>query len=498
MAFIRVTALICFICLIYIPKVLTTEVISENNGYCNVYLNDVFLGAMNSYEEAENALIQARGRMSAEAGGLVYLNPVLTVEEEQASFGERIDVDNMAVLMYQELKGKEISFSKTDAYVVRINDYTVILSTKDDIVKLVERIKANYDTDEEFRVRLTGNAEADSEEIGVEIVKADMTDTAASRVITFDGVEATIASDENTVFADGDLAMAFSEDITIVPVQVSSNRITTYTAAAEDITKETASKTIYTVVAGDTLSQIASRYNLTTQELCALNDGLSEDGIIGVGDKIVVTVPTPELSIRNFRESTYEEDYDAEVQYVDDDTMYQGQYDVIEEGTSGHREVVAVIEEENGREVNRTLIKEVIMVESSPRILRRGTAIPPTYIKPLAGGTFTSGFGMRWGRLHAGVDWGTPVGTSIMASSGGTVVRSGWFSGYGICVDIQHPDGKLTRYGHLSKTKVSVGQKVVQGQQIALSGNTGDSTGPHLHFEIRVNGTPVNPFTYLD
>ena len=85
-----------------------------------------------------------------------------------------------------------------------------------------------------------------------------------------------------------------------------------------------------------------------------------------------------------------------------------------------------------------------------------------------------------------------------LASCGGTVVQAGWFSGYGNCITIRHPDGKQTRYGHLSKILVSSGQKVTQGQKIALSGNTGRSTGPHVHFEIIINGSQVNPLPYLN
>ena len=91
-----------------------------------------------------------------------------------------------------------------------------------------------------------------------------------------------------------------------------------------------------------------------------------------------------------------------------------------------------------------------------------------------------------------------PVGTSVVASSGGTVAKAGWGSGYGYVVYIQHPDGKQTRYGHLSKVLVKAGQKVKQGEKIALSGNTGVSTGPHIHFEILVGGSQVNPFSYMN
>ena len=100
--------------------------------------------------------------------------------------------------------------------------------------------------------------------------------------------------------------------------------------------------------------------------------------------------------------------------------------------------------------------------------------------------------------MHKGVDWACSVGTAVKASCGGTVVSAGWSNGYGYCITIRHPDGKQTRYAHLSKILVSSGKSVKQGDKIALSGNTGRSTGPHIHFEILVNGSQVNPLKYLN
>jgi murein DD-endopeptidase MepM/ murein hydrolase activator NlpD len=85
-----------------------------------------------------------------------------------------------------------------------------------------------------------------------------------------------------------------------------------------------------------------------------------------------------------------------------------------------------------------------------------------------------------------------------MATADGVVTRAGWYSGYGYCVDIQHANGVTSRYGHLSSIKVSVGQTVSQYEVVALSGNTGNSTGPHVHFEIHINGTAVNPLNYVN
>jgi murein DD-endopeptidase MepM/ murein hydrolase activator NlpD len=124
---------------------------------------------------------------------------------------------------------------------------------------------------------------------------------------------------------------------------------------------------------------------------------------------------------------------------------------------------------------------------------------------PMAGniwpakGTFTSGFGRRWGRMHKGIDIAAATGTPIVAAADGVVVRSSWDSGgYGKRVDIQHADGSKTLYGHNSRLLVAVGQQVRQGQQISAMGSTGRSTGPHLHFEYHVpGGLAVNPVPVL-
>ncbi|HLU32807.1 MAG TPA: M23 family metallopeptidase [Natronosporangium sp.] len=107
------------------------------------------------------------------------------------------------------------------------------------------------------------------------------------------------------------------------------------------------------------------------------------------------------------------------------------------------------------------------------------------WVHPMPNSTTTSCYGMRWGKLHAGVDLAAPHGTKIRAVGAGTVVNAGWvFSGYGISVVIDHGNGYLTHYAHASEAKVSVGEKVKPGDVIALEGSTGNSTGPHLHFEV--------------
>jgi peptidoglycan hydrolase-like protein with peptidoglycan-binding domain len=122
---------------------------------------------------------------------------------------------------------------------------------------------------------------------------------------------------------------------------------------------------------------------------------------------------------------------------------------------------------------------------------------PVRFLRPVHG-PVTSGFGQRWGRLHAGIDFGASTGTAVGAAGRGTVVSAGWNSGgYGNLVVIQHRLGFQTWYAHLSAVNVRAGQSVAGGTRIGSVGSTGHSTGPHLHFEVRHNSTPIDPAPYL-
>lgn len=104
-------------------------------------------------------------------------------------------------------------------------------------------------------------------------------------------------------------------------------------------------------------------------------------------------------------------------------------------------------------------------------------------------GLFTSGFGYRWGALHAGIDLAAPIGTPIYAASDGVVIDVGPTAGYGAWVKLRHADGTVTLYGHVNTWDVQIGNRVFAGDQIATVGNRGNSTGPHLHFEVLLGGT---------
>jgi murein DD-endopeptidase MepM/ murein hydrolase activator NlpD len=110
---------------------------------------------------------------------------------------------------------------------------------------------------------------------------------------------------------------------------------------------------------------------------------------------------------------------------------------------------------------------------------------------------YTSGFGMRWGRMHKGTDFAAPYGTPIHVTADGVVSHAGWLSGYGRLIKVKHANGVETRYAHLAKIRVQEGQRVSRGTVIGDMGNSGRSTGTHLHYEVRLNGRAVNPMTFI-
>ncbi len=158
-------------------------------------------------------------------------------------------------------------------------------------------------------------------------------------------------------------------------------------------------------------------------------------------------------------------------------------------------QVIAVQPAANTAVHNEELAKGVAF--ANDRAQREARLQQPLYVMPTKG-IFTSNFGYRWGVLHAGIDLANSIGTPIYAVSDGVVIEAGPAAGYGALVKLRHADGTVTLYGHVNTTLVGVGQRVMAGDQIATMGNRGNSTGPHLHFEVLLGGTErIDPVPWL-
>ncbi|MBC5658592.1 peptidoglycan DD-metalloendopeptidase family protein [Anaerosacchariphilus sp. NSJ-68] len=501
----------------------------SGNSYYEVTLAGKVVGSVRNPDVVENAFLQARSRISRETEGLVLADVEYELDKVPKIFGSTMDPDTLTDAIYQELSNV-VATAKKKAYLVKINEFTVTLGSYQDVMDVLYATKDRFDPDNEFQINIVSDADRElnvytvdvssqqAEEAAEEPViepgiagigaacagigEYDVTqavENVITKTVTEEDVQETSEeTQESEVTGDGLKSLDFAEKVEIAEAYVSADEITPTREAIDLVTKDTAKNEIYEVQSGDTLSVIANSHGLRVAEMLALNEGMDENTTLHPGDEVIITVPEPELSVTTVEESTYEEDYYAETQYIDNDEWYTTKTEVRQEAEAGHHEVTALITKKNGTEESRDVIAETVMKDPVPQIIERGTQTPPTYIKPISGGRFTSGFKRRWGRMHKGVDWACPIGTAVMASCGGTVVQAGWYSGYGNCITLRHPDGRQTRYGHLSKILVSAGQSVKQGQKIALSGNTGRSTGPHVHFEIIINGSQVNPLKYMD
>lgn len=512
--YIKYTIITLLCCMLFLKGYTPFERTGDN--FFKVYLNEEFVGTTGSIEEANNLLVEARREIAKESEELVFIKADLSFEGEEILFGT-IDNEEDVQLRIKEVLETNILETMQRTYTVKVNQYMVNLESLDAVKTLFQTAIDNYDTEGEFGVELVQDTSREFNVLTTSVLTKKEHEEEKKVEVSYSGgvqsvldsfcMEKTDAQAEKD-FEDYELglkAMGFSESIEIAEGFQPVSQIMDLETAINRVTKEQETASEYEVEAGDTLSEIAIKVNIPMESIVAMNDSLEDINTpIHIGDKLVITVPKPELSVERVEENYYEEIYDADIIYVDNDDWYTTQTQVLQQPSAGFRKVVADVHYTNTKEISRVILKEEIVMEAVPKIVERGTKIPPTYIKPISGGRKTSGFGRRKAptkgasSYHKGVDWSTPKGTPVYASSGGTVAKAGWGSGYGYVVYINHADGRQTRYGHLSKVQCKVGQTVKQGEQIALSGNTGVSTGPHLHFEILINGSQVDPLKYLN
>ncbi|QIB68001.1 peptidoglycan DD-metalloendopeptidase family protein [Aminipila butyrica] len=296
--------------------------------------------------------------------------------------------------------------------------------------------------------------------------------------------------------------VGFKEKIQLKQIDTKLGRIQNADVVMQKLMTGAVSKQVHTVVPGDTLTGIAAAYGMATSELKEANPNINPEKL-NIGQEIILTKPAPMVTIKTVEVATYPEAIAFETEYKDTDTMYKGENSTEVSGVVGTRSVTARITRENGVQTAATILSSEVLSNPTTEVVLRGTKVRPSTVGtgnlryPVSSYRLSSKFGPRWGRMHYGIDLACPVGTKVSAADGGTVTYSGYSGSYGYVVKINHGNGMLTLYAHCSKLLVKKGDKVYQGQQIALSGNTGRSTGPHCHFQVEINGTPKNPLNYL-
>jgi len=304
--------------------------------------------------------------------------------------------------------------------------------------------------------------------------------------------------------------VGFLNDVTFESGMYPIDNIKTYDEAVAILGKVDTTTVKYTCVKNDTVATIASKNGLTEEALLQYNPDIESK--ISKGKVLKLTLPEPFLPVKISIRTTYTESIPYETTIKYSSSLYEGQTEITTSGRNGSQEVVADIIKVNGVEVSREIISTTVTKEPRNAVKKVGTkAVPKTapsiedfngvtvtgkFMWPVDGGHITCGWLGYPG--HYGIDIGASKGTNIYASDGGIVVYVHYGkTSYGYEIVIDHGNGYETRYGHCSKILVEVGDKVEKGDVIGLVGSTGNSTGPHLHFEIIKDGNRINPKPFI-
>lgn len=306
-------------------------------------------------------------------------------------------------------------------------------------------------------------------------------------------------------------SVEFNESPLSKQVEVQPEEITSFDKVLTLLKEGKQSKKEYVVQPNDSWWLIARKNDMKTKEVLAGNPGKTEDSTLQVGQKINLVSVTPYLTVISKGVYTGTETIPFDVVSKTDYNVASGQTVVKQQGSDGSKTVTYSYVQENGQNVERKVLEETITRNPVNQIIAKGPSRTPVTVAystsrgsgevsglgwPLRAG-INSYYGYRWGSFHTGIDIAGDKGDPFIAAADGKVTTAGWGGGFGNMILIDHGNGVVTRYGHATKLLVSVGQQVSKGQTIGLVGSTGRSTGPHLHFEVIVNGDTVNPLNHL-
>ncbi|MBQ2754846.1 MAG: peptidoglycan DD-metalloendopeptidase family protein [Clostridia bacterium] len=300
-----------------------------------------------------------------------------------------------------------------------------------------------------------------------------------------------------TSYGNADTA-TFVQNIEIKNELVTNNSIRFGKNINRELLSSRKSEGVYTATKKQSMWEIASMFDMSIDKIEEMNPTLL--GSVEEGTPVNVIKSVPVLSVQTTARVEGEFDIACASEIVYDDTMAKGKQKVTVEGENGKQFIKKDVVFINGEEVTETIHERTVIKEPVARVTVVGTKLSGvgtgSFIRPTYG-SLSSRYGTRWNRQHQGIDIAASTGTNIVAADDGVVEFSGWEGGYGNLVKLSHGNGYTTYYGHCSKLLVKKGQVVEKGQVIAKVGSTGRSTGPHLHFEVRLNNVPQNPLQFI-
>lgn len=298
--------------------------------------------------------------------------------------------------------------------------------------------------------------------------------------------------------------VSFSRPVETSEAVVSEEELLTLDEGLRLLEKGTLTDKIHTVKSGDTLFSIESQYDITLDQLFAINKDLSEETVLQLDQEINVTTYAPFVDVIVKQEQLVEEVIKFETITEETDDLFKGETRTVTEGSNGSKEVTYEIERINGKVTSKEVLESTVTKEAVNKVIEKGTKVISSrgtgdFSWPAVGGYMSSSYGPRWGSFHKGIDIARPSNRNILASDNGVVESIRYdANGYGHYLVVNHNNGYKTLYAHLSHISVSIGQTVPKGAVLGTMGSTGRSTGIHLHFEVLKNGANINPASVLN
>jgi murein DD-endopeptidase MepM/ murein hydrolase activator NlpD len=391
---------------------------------------------------------------------------VSSIEEEKSSQYEK-EVELEEVIEVQEVKAVKSEIVEPEEIKTKLEEKVAVIADAFDIVIDGEKVVSTASEEEALKV--------------IEELKARNMASYGTEYT----VEARIAQSVATEASKAEVGEIKSVDEAIQTIE---------TGGVEVIEHE--------MKPGENFWSISEQYGTTSEEIEAANPD-KDPTKIRDGEIIKINSPKPYITVELVEELEAEEEILFETTYETDGEMYEDTEEIKVEGVNGKAKRQLKKVSVNGNEVSSEILSEEVVEAPINRVIVKGTKERPSGVgtgsfQTPTRGYISSRFGPRWGTIHRGLDIAAPTGTPIVASDSGKVTYAGYNSGgYGYMVKISHGNGFETLYAHCSQLYVNVGDVVSAGDTIGAVGSTGNSTGPHLHFEVIQNGTKVNPENFI-
>lgn len=338
--------------------------------------------------------------------------------------------------------------------------------------------------------------------------------------LVIDGVEKAVVDDKktaenliskikNTYTPSGDnwkvVKVDLKEKVQIIEKDVPMKEIIDADQAFQLLTLGAEKLVTHTVEEGESLWSIAKANNMKMEDLEEANPDFNPDKL-QIGDEIKLVKLDPLIHVTTVAEYTEVKSVPYTVKVESDNNMLRGKEKIKQPGKEGTKEFKYLLVKENGTEIDKQFIEGTVLTEPVDKVVVKGSKMVLASrgsggsgdLRWPIRGQITSRFGSRGRGFHTGLDINGNTGDPIYAAEGGTVTFVGSAGNYGKLIRISHGNGIETWYAHLSAYGVSSGKKIDRGNLIGRVGSTGRSTGSHLHFEVRINGNPVNPLKYLN